>query len=300
MTTHSEREAFEVFVSKQDSSIDLARTVNDDYLYGDAHALWHTWLAARNTPSPRSVEGEAVATCGNCSAKLEVKPWKYGGRAVQCSKGCDGSYGLVSATSEAKPSAWIGKDELEWLAENDGHAPVYGDKNYEAEIPLYTHPAPSAVDGEMSEKDRIEFALRDAGFDLERAFAIAELATANSAEGKVVPEAVIIDAMEHLPNNRAATRHEMIRAFALALSATAREKMVVDEELTKDAARWRYLVAENNKGGLHGKYLICWYDPKGDGYCSTNGVSVNGKDDQAIVRIIDAAMLNATAKGNAP
>lgn len=127
-----------------------------------------------------------------------------------------------------------------------------------------------------------------------------DIATANSAEGKVVPEAVIIDAMEHLPNNRAATRHEMIRAFALALSATAREKMVVDEELTKDAARWRYLVAENNKGGLHGKYLICWYDPKGDGYCSTNGVSMNGKDDQAIVRIIDAAMLNATASTPTP
>jgi hypothetical protein len=29
---------------------------------------------------------------------------------------------------------------------------------------------------------------------------------------------------------------------------------------------------------------------RGEGYCSTNGVSVNGKDDQAIVRIIDAAI----------
>lgn len=60
--------------------------------------------------------------------------------------------------------------------------------------------------------------------------------------------------------------------------------------MAKDAERWRYLVAENNKGGMRGKYCICWYDPKGDGYITTSGLSCDGKDDQAIVRIIDAAL----------
>ena len=57
----------------------------------------------------------------------------------------------------------------------------------------------------------------------------------------------------------------------------------------EDAKRWRYLVAENNKG-LHGKYRICWLDPRRDGFITTDGVSCNGKDHHAIVRVIDEAM----------
>jgi len=61
------------------------------------------------------------------------------------------------------------------------------------------------------------------------------------------------------------------------------------EAAERDAARWRYLVSENNKG-MHGKYRICWLDPRRDGFITTDGVSCDGKDEQAIVRIIDAAM----------
>jgi len=61
------------------------------------------------------------------------------------------------------------------------------------------------------------------------------------------------------------------------------------EAAERNAARWRYLVSENNKG-MHGKYRICWLDPRRDGFITTDGVSCDGKDEQAIVRIIDAAM----------
>lgn len=61
------------------------------------------------------------------------------------------------------------------------------------------------------------------------------------------------------------------------------------EALRKDAERWRSLVAENNKGP-HGKFRICWLDPSHEGFITTDGVSCNGKDEAAIVRIFDAAM----------
>ena len=61
------------------------------------------------------------------------------------------------------------------------------------------------------------------------------------------------------------------------------------EAAERDAARWRYLVSENNKG-MHGKYRICWLDPRRDGFLTTDGVSCDGKDEQAIIRIIDASM----------
>jgi len=72
----------------------------------------------------------------------------------------------------------------------------------------------------------------------------------------------------------------------IAQNAEAAKRLVAVE---RDAARWRYLVSENNKG-MHGKYRICWLDPRRDGFITTDGVSCDGKDEQAIVRIIDAAM----------
>ncbi|NII54356.1 hypothetical protein [Luteibacter sp. SG786] len=57
----------------------------------------------------------------------------------------------------------------------------------------------------------------------------------------------------------------------------------------EDAERWRWLVAENNKGGSRAKFLICWWSKVADGYETTNGTSIDGKDEQAIVRLIDAA-----------
>jgi len=65
------------------------------------------------------------------------------------------------------------------------------------------------------------------------------------------------------------------------------------ETAERDAARWRYLVSENNKG-MHGKYRICWLDPRRNGFLTTDGVSCDGKDEQAIIRIIDAAMQEPT------
>lgn len=56
-----------------------------------------------------------------------------------------------------------------------------------------------------------------------------------------------------------------------------------------DAERWRWLVAENNKGGSRAKFLICWWSKDGDGYESTTGTSVNGRDPETIVRMIDIA-----------
>lgn len=61
------------------------------------------------------------------------------------------------------------------------------------------------------------------------------------------------------------------------------------EALRTDAQRWRSLVAENNKGP-HGKFRICWLDPSHEGFITTDGVSCNGKDEAAIVRVFDAAM----------
>jgi len=61
------------------------------------------------------------------------------------------------------------------------------------------------------------------------------------------------------------------------------------EALRKDAERWRSLVAENNKG-RHGKFRICWLDSSREGFITTDGVSCDGKDEEAIVRIFDAAM----------
>lgn len=60
-------------------------------------------------------------------------------------------------------------------------------------------------------------------------------------------------------------------------------------ELEADAERWRWLVSENNKGGSRAKFLICWWSKVADGYETTNGTSIDGKDEQAIVRLIDAA-----------
>lgn len=60
-------------------------------------------------------------------------------------------------------------------------------------------------------------------------------------------------------------------------------------EDVRDAARWRYLVRENNKGG-RGAFRIVWFDEPGDGFITTDGVSVDGKDEQAIVRIVDSAI----------
>ncbi len=74
---------------------------------------------------------------------------------------------------------------------------------------------------------------------------------------------------------------DMLRAFA----ARLRE----DDENAKDAALWRYVVAENNKG-MRGSFRIVWPDPTIDGLCTTDGVSCDGKDDEAIVRVVSAAM----------
>jgi len=63
------------------------------------------------------------------------------------------------------------------------------------------------------------------------------------------------------------------------------------EALRKDAERWRSLVAENNKG-RHGKFRICWLDSSREGFITTDGVSRDGKDEEAVVRIFDAAMRN--------
>lgn len=61
----------------------------------------------------------------------------------------------------------------------------------------------------------------------------------------------------------------------------------------RDAERWRFLVRENNKGG-RGKFRIVWLSGPGGGYVTTDGVSVDGKDDEAIIRIIDASMKGET------
>lgn len=58
-------------------------------------------------------------------------------------------------------------------------------------------------------------------------------------------------------------------------------------EDAEDAERWRWLVAENNKGGSRAKFLVCWWSKDGDGYETTNGTSVDGHDPKAIVRLID-------------
>lgn len=60
-----------------------------------------------------------------------------------------------------------------------------------------------------------------------------------------------------------------------------------------DAERWRWLVAENNKGGSRAKFLICWWSKDGDGYESTTGTSIDGKDPYTIVRLIDQARTKA-------
>lgn len=70
------------------------------------------------------------------------------------------------------------------------------------------------------------------------------------------------------------TRQEMLRQAA---------------DDAQDAERWRWLVAENNKGGSRAKFLICWWSKDGDGYERTTGTSVNGRDPETIVRMIDSA-----------
>jgi len=81
----------------------------------------------------------------------------------------------------------------------------------------------------------------------------------------------------------------MLRRFIRTHHATITDMATRLKAAEMDAARWRYLVSENNKG-MHGKYRICWFDNRGDGFFTTDGVSCDGKDEQAIVRIIDAAM----------
>lgn len=54
--------------------------------------------AATANSAPAAVD----SYCGNCSADLVIKPWKYGGDAWQCSNGCAGSYGLVGAANSAE------------------------------------------------------------------------------------------------------------------------------------------------------------------------------------------------------
>jgi hypothetical protein len=63
-------------------------------------------------------------------------------------------------------------------------------------------------------------------------------------------------------------------------------------EALKDAALWRYLVRENNKGG-RGAFRIVWFDEGDDGFTTTDGVSVDGKDEQAIIRIVSDALHNS-------
>jgi hypothetical protein len=58
------------------------------------------------------------------------------------------------------------------------------------------------------------------------------------------------------------------------------------EAIARDAELWRYIVRENNKG-LHGRFHIVWFDQHDD-ICTMDGVSVDGKDENAIVRYIDA------------
>lgn len=60
MTTNSEREAFERWANRI-SEHSIITTLEDDvYVHRDARIAWAAWQAARSTPSPRSVEGEAV------------------------------------------------------------------------------------------------------------------------------------------------------------------------------------------------------------------------------------------------
>ena len=67
-------------------------------------------------------------------------------------------------------------------------------------------------------------------------------------------------------------------------------------EAVKDAALWRYMVRENNKGG-RGAFRIVWFDERDDGFTTTDGVSVDGKDEQAIIRIVSDAMHNSAREG---
>jgi len=83
-------------------------------------------------------------------------------------------------------------------------------------------------------------------------------------------------------------KHRALR-FITDYHATITDMAKRLEAAERDAARWRYLVSENNKG-MHGKYRICWLDPRRDGFLTTDGVSCDGKDEQAIIRIIDASM----------
>lgn len=154
MTTHSEREAFE------------------------------SWYAGRFTRD------------GRCYMDVKtLEPSVDGGYKEPVNKAWE-AWQARAAITQPHPTE-VG-EAVAWMATHPGIGDVVLFTKFPSEYetkgiavtPLYTHPAPAAVDGEMSEKDRIEFALRDAGFDLERAFAIAELATANSAEWKVVPDAI--------------------------------------------------------------------------------------------------------------
>ena len=63
-------------------------------------------------------------------------------------------------------------------------------------------------------------------------------------------------------------------------------------EALNDATLLRYLVRENNKGG-RGAFRIVWFDEGDDGFTTTDGVSVDGKDELAIIRIVSAAMRNS-------
>jgi hypothetical protein len=59
MTANSEREAFERWANRI-SEHSIITTLEDNvYVHRDARIAWAAWQAARSTPSPRSVDGEA-------------------------------------------------------------------------------------------------------------------------------------------------------------------------------------------------------------------------------------------------
>jgi hypothetical protein len=92
----------------------------------------------------------------------------------------------------------------------------------------------------------------------------------------------------------------VVRAYNASNDADAEDKALMlvlthhadIAEALRDAALWRYLVRENNKGG-RGAFRIVWFDEGDDGFITTDGVSVDGKDEQAIIRVVSDAMHNS-------
>ena len=91
-------------------------------------------------------------------------------------------------------------------------------------------------------------------------------------------------------NDEIADAQEALRAFADAIDAAIKQR----EQDAKDAELWRYLVRENNKG-VNGAFRIIWFDDRED-ICTTDGVSCDGRDDEAIVRIVRDAMAQESGR----